>query len=300
MDSRGGNSSRGDFLPVAALGFVLLVSVLWWATALWPVPASAPAWLQSARAVCFGARQDGLPDAGGWILLVGEPVGMAAALYLVWRESLMRGLRRLASTSVGRATLGTAGVVLFVGLGASSWRIASARGAGQDVPLAARPASAAVRAIDRPAPPLRLLDQYGDSLTLDRFVGRPVLVSFAYSHCETVCPLLVHEALGARRSLGDAAPAVVLVTLDPWRDTPSRLPHIASAWGLDGGAFLVGGSVEAVRMVLEDWGIAIARDLSTGEITHTPATFLIDARGRMAYQTTGSADELVRLVRTLQ
>lgn len=300
MDSRGGSSGRGDFLPVAALGFLLLVSVVWWATALWPLPASAPAWLQSARAICFGARHDGLPDAGGWILLVGEPLGMTAALYLIWRESLMSGLRRLASRWVGRATLGAAGVVLLVGVGGASWRIASARGAGQDVRLAARPAPAAVRAIDRPPPPLRLLDQYGDSLTLERFLGRPVVVSFAYSHCETVCPLLVHEALDARRSLGEAAPAVVLVTLDPWRDTPSRLPHIASAWGLDGAAFVAGGSVEAVRMVLDDWGIGIARDLRTGEITHTPATFLIDARGRMAYQTTGSADELVRLVRTLQ
>ena len=48
-----------------------------------------------------------------------------------------------------------------------------------------------------------------------RFRGRPVLVTFAYAHCDTICPLVVGDVLAAQRQLTDRSPAVVVVTLDP-------------------------------------------------------------------------------------
>src|SRR5690606_8405129 len=89
--------SREERLALAALSFVLMVSAAWWAVALWPLPEAAPGWLQTARAVCFGARDAGLPSAGGWILLVGEPLGMLAAVFVVWRGAALGALRRLAA-----------------------------------------------------------------------------------------------------------------------------------------------------------------------------------------------------------
>jgi hypothetical protein len=36
------------------------------------------------RAVCFGAARDELPNAGGWVLLVGQPLGMLGILLTAW------------------------------------------------------------------------------------------------------------------------------------------------------------------------------------------------------------------------
>ncbi|RMH18753.1 MAG: hypothetical protein D6701_05885, partial [Gemmatimonadetes bacterium] len=58
---------RRDVFPLAALGVLALVTVLWWAFALWPLPSEAPAWLGRARAICFNTTETGLPDASGWI-----------------------------------------------------------------------------------------------------------------------------------------------------------------------------------------------------------------------------------------
>ena len=52
--------------------------------------------------------------------------------------------------------------------------------------------------------------------------GRPVVVTFAYAHCTTICPVIVSEVLGARDKLALHKPVVLIVTLDPWRDTPAR------------------------------------------------------------------------------
>src|SRR5690606_28195166 len=99
--------------------------------------------------------------------------------------------------------------------------------------------------------------------------------------------------------LGDAAPALVIVTLDPWRDIPSRLPHIAAAWGMGRDALVVSGEVASVQRVLASWGVETIRDGRTGEVTHAPITFLVDGRGNVAYATTGSAEEMVSLLGSL-
>jgi hypothetical protein len=37
-------------------------------------------WFLRTREVCFGASADGLPHAGGWLQLVGQPAGMLVVL----------------------------------------------------------------------------------------------------------------------------------------------------------------------------------------------------------------------------
>jgi protein SCO1 len=275
---------RDEALALAALAFLLGVTAAWWAVALWPVPADAPAWLQAARAVCFGTHADGLPSAGGWILLIGEPLGMLAALWILWRRPLAAGLRGVAASPAGRAVLAAAAAFVVLGLGAAGWRVWGGGGAGH---AAAVPS--ALRAVDAPAPPLGLADQHGAVLELERFRGRPLLVTFAFAQCETVCPLLVRDALQVAEEGGAA---VVVVTLDPWRDTPARLPHVARAWGLGADAFVVSGPVARVQAVLAAWGAGGARDPRTGDVAHPPLTWVVDGAGRLAFATTGTVGEL--------
>ncbi len=288
----GASAGRDEATALAALGFLLAVTVAWWWMALAPAGTGDPRWLETVRAVCFGAHEDGLPDAGGWILLIGEPIGMVAALAIGWGHALGRGLRGLAGRSRGRTILAGLVLALLGGLGAAGWRVASARG-GPDAG-AARPSWSA-RTVLSPVPPLALVDQHGDTLDLRRLRGRTVLVTFAFGHCETVCPTLVRNALDAQRRLGGHA-ALVVVTLDPWRDTPSRLPNLAREWGVGARDHVLSGEVPEVARVLAAWGIRSARDPATGEITHLPLTFVVDPAGRTARVTTGGADELVRAV----
>ncbi|HEX6939519.1 MAG TPA: SCO family protein [Longimicrobiales bacterium] len=293
--------SRAPVFPLLALAAILAVSAAWWALALWPVRGATPEWLARTRAACFGIYDDGLPDTGGWVGLIGSPLGMLAVLFAGWRREVVDGLRSLRRSRGGRSVLGTTGLAFCIGIVAAGVRVHGALRAA-DLPAAAV-APADLPRLDRTAPPLELVDQTGAVVTLDRFRGRPVLLTFAYAHCETVCPVLVHEVLAAQSELREAdperAPVALFVTLDPWRDTPSRLPAIAEAWGMGEDAHFLGGEVAHVEATLDAWGVGRSRDTRTGDVTHPALVYVLDRDGRIAFAVSGGLAPLVALVRRL-
>lgn len=305
--AEGGGSARsferGEVLALGALGFILLVTVAWWALALWPVAGETPEWLARTRAVCFNATESGLPDASGWLLLIGEPLGMAGVLAVVWKESLTSGLARLARSIPGRSALVLIGVLALVGLFATAARVvhaterSSVRLVRGDQPPASYPR------LERPAPATELVDQTGARFDLAGMRGRPVFVTFAFGHCETICPLVVRNALEARRRLqpaaGEARPAVVVVTLDPWRDRPGRLPHLARKWGLTDEDRVLSGSVTEVEAALDAWEVPRRRDRRTGDIAHPALVYLVDGDGRIAFASRGDVATLMALAERL-
>jgi len=282
---------------VLGLGFVLAVTVVWWALALWPMPGDAPAWLVRTRLVCFGADGHTLPTRAGWTVLIGEPLAMLGALFVIWGRDVASGLSDMRRSLAGRLVLRAATLALLLAVSAATVRVA--RASAGDPPLAGGAAGAGARRVDRPAPPLRLVDERGDTLALTGARGRPAIVAFAFGHCETVCPLVVRDALAAARAASDRRPAVFIVTLDPWRDAPARLAGIAAQWHLTGDAHVLGGSVEAVEATLDAWGVARTRDPRTGDIIHAGTVYLIDGGGRIAYAVNGGADAIASLVRRL-
>lgn len=295
----GGSASRSRGREAAALGALAAVlgwTAVLWALALWPLPADAPLWLARTRAVCFGSTSSGLPDVAGWLVLTVQPGLMLGILLLAFGETVRSGLRRLARGLPGRAVLVLAGASLLAGLGAAGFRVAGAAErsssiAGEDDPPPTYPR------LDRPAPRLDLRDQDGRALTIEAFRGRPVLVTFAYAHCQTVCPVIVHDVLAARRAVPGTV--AVIVTLDPLRDTPARLPAMARQWQLDADELVASGPPAAVEAVLDAWQVPRARDPQTGDITHPRLVYLVDPKGQIAYATSGGVRAITRLLSRL-
>jgi protein SCO1 len=294
--------NKRELAAISALGFILVVTIGWWVGALWPLPAETPEWVVRARAACFGSTESGMPDTGGWILLIGTPISMVTALLIIWGGPVRDALRAMFRSAAGRGVLTASAFTLLVALGAAYTRVVTAYGPGSVKGPSAFTASAPApppHRLNREAPPLALVDQHGERVGLERFRGHPVLLTFAYGKCETVCPVIVHNALEARRELNDLAPVILVVTLDPWRDAPSRLPHIAASWQLPGDAFLLGGEVAEVEATLDAWQISRSRDLRTGEIVHPSLVYLIDAEGRIAFAVTGNREQIIAAARRL-
>ena len=288
--SRLASPVRPAAYPLAALGFILVATIAWWALALWPLPDAPPAWLARTREVCFGAVHNGLPTAAGWMALILEPLTLVGALLVVWGAEVREGLRLLWAGSMGRGIMAVAVLTVTGGLTLAAGRVLAAATGGEPFDSSA----AATTPRSGPPPPLALVDQSGAGFSWARLAGRPAVVGFAYAHCATVCPTLVHDLVAARG--GAASPALVLVTLDPRRDTPSRLASVANEWGLAAGDFLLGGEVAEVEAAIDQWGIPWQRDSLTGEIAHGTQLFVIGPDGRMEWVVGGAdASEAVRL-----
>lgn len=271
---------------LVALAAILAVTAAWWALALWPIDGASPEWIALTREVCFGATPTGLPHAGGWLLLIGEPIGMIGVLYAVWGGDLSDEIARLHRSRSGR--LVTAGVVVAAsgGIVAATARVAAATSAGAGEPFTVS-AQLPPRRND-PAAPLALHDQHGGITRLADYEGDWVMVTFAFGHCEDICPLIVQQAQRARADAGAEQVPLLVVTLDPWRDTPDRLGAIAAAWRLGENDRMLSGSVESIIATLDAWGIPRARDTTTGDVVHGSTIVLVDPAGRAAWRIEGA------------
>jgi cytochrome oxidase Cu insertion factor (SCO1/SenC/PrrC family) len=284
-----------SWVPLSGLAAIAAVTAVWWAFALWPVGSSAPEWVLRTRQVCFGAAVDQLPDAAGWIVLVGQPLGMVGLLVFVWGAELRAGVRVLMSHASGQLATGVAIALLLTGLTGVVVRVRTAGAEAFDTGAS----GLGMTRVNDAAPAFALTDQERRTVTLDSLRGRPALITFAYAHCATICPVTVSEAVAARRRLGDAAPELVVITLDPWRDTAPRLPSIAGAWGFGAGEHVLSGDPEEVERALTAWRVPRSRNQRTGDITHPAIVYVVSADGRIRYVVNGGVDVLVAALRAL-
>lgn len=300
-DGTGRSGSAPLRVALFSLASILGVTVAWWALALWPSADVPPNWLLRTRQVCFNAGPSGLPDASGWMLLIGQPIGMVAMLMVVAGDTVRAGLGQAKQSGLGRVGLALGVLIPVVGATLAAYRVAGAPGDAEWVEAASEVVPASYPRLDRVAPALGLVNQLGEVVEWAQFAGSPVIVTFGFGHCQTVCPLMVQNAVRVQetmRSEGTDVP-VVVITLDPWRDTPARLPHLADQFMLDDNGFLLSGPVEEVNRVLDALQMSRERDLQTGDITHPSLVYILDADGTIAYGATGHAPLIEELIRRL-
>jgi len=285
-------------VAAGALAVIAAVTAVWWALALYPAGGAAPEWLLRTRMACFGATPDGLPNAGGWVLLIGEPIGMLGVLGIAWGGSLSADLRWLIARGWGRAALAFCTAALMYGA-VQAMRVvlvASAGGSGSE-PFDVAATGTGGETTIPVVPPLTLVDQAGVTFDLSQLTGRPVLVTFAYAHCETVCPTVVRQVLTLRESARRTDIPLVVVTVDPWRDVPPRLATIAAGWGLAHEDRVLGGGIPQVNAALDAWGVGRSRDASTGDVAHAVVVVLVDREHRSATRVQGDMLQLADLMR---
>lgn len=285
-------------LMLAAITAIFLITVGWWALALWPVPGGNPAWLDRARVVCFNAGPDGLPDVSGWMMLIGQPILMYGFLVVVWPRAVLRALGWAFRRPVGLAGLAVVFAVVAGGLVWTGGQVSTAMAARAPIMALPQVMTAAEHPrLDRPSPELGLRNQHGEAITLAHLEGRPAFVTFAFGNCHDICPLVVEQARSARdEAWGPEGAALVVVTLDPWRDTPARLPALATRWGLEGlHDHLLGGSVEEVEAVLDAWNVARVRNAATGEVAHPSLTYVLAREGGIAFATLSGREVMLGL-----
>jgi len=256
----------------------------WWVLAFPPLVDAPPAWLTRLQEVCFGTDAAGAPALYGWGALIAGPLGLLASMLTGWARELRSGVRALWRGWLGRALLG----VLVVALaGESGWVLWRARtlASGESWP-AASPVTELppdYPRLDRPLPGFRLVDQHGQLRTPESFRGRPALLTFAYGHCTTVCPVTIASVLSALNDARALEPAGIIVTLDAWRDTPGTLDSLAQKWGLPPSAVVLSGRPAEVVGVLDALQVVWARNERTGDIDHVALVYVLDPRGRIAY-----------------
>jgi protein SCO1 len=128
-----------------------------------------------------------------------------------------------------------------------------------------------------------LVDQRGRRFDADSLKGRWSLLFTGFTHCPDICPTTLATMAELEARLGDAAPRLVFVSVDPERDTPDRLAAYLVHFGPDfTGAT---GTRAQVQAFTRDLGLAQVRNPGTGgeyTVDHSAALVLLDPKARLA------------------
>lgn len=168
---------------------------------------------------------------------------------------------------------------------------APATGTGAWAPAAANVAIPANSVYQLPTP---LTDAAGQRFVLKAAAGAPLLVTMFYGDCHSACPIVI-ETL--KRTVGGLGPdgkrlRVLLISLDPKRDTPKSLAMMADMQKLDPAQYrlAVAASDTDTRMLASALDIRY-RPLDNGEISHTTRIALLNADGSVRADSTRLAVE---------
>jgi protein SCO1/2 len=150
------------------------------------------------------------------------------------------------------------------------------------------------QALSRPesAPALSLHNYLGTPVNIRSYRGRAVLVTFLYTHCPDVCPLIashLHTALLEMPAAERRRLQIIAVSVDPRGDTPASVRQFLAAHEMTGQMQYLIGSATALRVVWRAWGIASAAAASASNpelVAHTALVYGITAQGkiRVIYQ----------------
>ncbi len=134
------------------------------------------------------------------------------------------------------------------------------------------------------APPLVLHNYTGQRVSLTALHGRAVFVTFIYTHCPDVCPLIVSNLALAQRSLGTRTHdvAMLAVTVDPRRDTPRAIQVFLAARGALGRMDYLLGSNSQLLRTWKAWHVEVTVNKKLLTTGHSAAVYGITASGRMA------------------
>ena len=135
-----------------------------------------------------------------------------------------------------------------------------------------------------PVPEFSLLNQRGMPIDQTVFAGQWDLVFFGFTHCPDICPTTLQVLAAAKTTLQEKGqvplPRIVLVSVDPERDTPELMQQYVDYFGE--GNLGITGTLDEITKLTSGLGIFFAKHASDGEdytVDHSAAVLVINPDG---------------------
>lgn len=152
---------------------------------------------------------------------------------------------------------------------------------------------------DYTVPKVTLVRADGKSVSLPEELndGRPVVMSFIFTTCTSICPVLTQTLANLQTALGANRDKVhmVSISIDPEQDTPERLTAYAQKYHAGPEWQLYTGSVDAIIATAKAFNV-----FSGDKMGHRPVILLRKAPGEPWIRLDGfaSAEQLLQEIRS--
>ena len=154
------------------------------------------------------------------------------------------------------------------------------------------------------APPIELRNYQRQPVTLGQYRGKAVLVTFLYTHCPDVCPLIASNLRVALKMLGSQASRaqVIAISVDPRGDTPPAISTFLRTHEMLGRMQYLIGSPSQLSRAWAAWSVGSTQELGQPDrLAHSALVYGITARGTLKtrYPASFEPSEIAHDVRKL-
>tara|TARA_E500000331_G_C17207410_1_gene692036 strand:- start:173 stop:952 length:780 start_codon:yes stop_codon:yes gene_type:complete len=141
----------------------------------------------------------------------------------------------------------------------------------------------------------------GHEINRDFFVGQWSLVFFGFTYCPDVCPMTLSVLKKVSVELGTDAPRVVMVSVDPERDTLPVLSQYIQAFSDEFHGLT--GDMDQIQVLANEFHVVFAQSQSQENymVNHTTNVGLINPRGEYVghFRIPHRPEQIVRVLETL-
>ena len=130
--------------------------------------------------------------------------------------------------------------------------------------------------------PFSLTDQQGRPASQQLFQGQATLLFFGFSNCPDVCPTTLALLASVRKSTALKPLQVVMVSIDPDRDTPQQLQRYLNSF--DPAFIGLTGAPAAIDVLTKAFSaVALRQPLPGGDYSmdHSATVYLLDQQGQL-------------------
>ena len=189
-------------------------------------------------------------------------------------------------------------------LGAAAALIATGCGGGTPKAAVAGPTPSPYRGLTvvgpSKAPDFALRDQAGRLVRMSSRQGRFTLLTFLYTNCPDVCPLIAEHLNTALGRLGDTR--VLAVSVDPKGDTPAAVKRFVAVHRLRPQFRYLSGTAAQLKPVWAAYNVAADPQHGTTAVTHSAFVLLVDPQGqeRLVYDSNVKPGDIVHDINVLK
>jgi protein SCO1 len=132
-----------------------------------------------------------------------------------------------------------------------------------------------------PAPNFSLTDQFGKQVSLSGMKGKPVILTFLYTHCPDICPLTAEKLHTALQGLGQQAQqvGVIAVSTDPKGDNVAAALSFSQAHNMQNYWHYLVGSQSQLSPVWSGYHIYAQAGQQVMTVNHSTGIFILDKQG---------------------
>ena len=127
---------------------------------------------------------------------------------------------------------------------------------------------------------IRLINQLGDSVSLDDLKGKIILVDFFFTRCPSICPSMARAMKKLQMSFkkNDSIVQFISISIDPKNDSVPQLKKFADKYQVDPASWwlLTGDKQEIYDFALKELKASVADVNVDTAFVHTENFFLLD------------------------